>query len=90
MAFLVGCSFPGWGRSYARCGVSEHARFLTAVDRCDWPRCGARAYARVYFDGDPKPLWLDACAHHFREAPASLLMQSMYHLDETEYVLEAD
>ena len=57
----------------------EPRRILTAADRCDTRGCGAASYARVFFEAGS----LDFCGHHFAEAPASLLMSSMYHLDET-------
>ena len=34
---------------------------LRETDRCDWARCGARAYVRVYFIGGHS---IDACKHH--------------------------
>jgi hypothetical protein len=59
--------------------AAEPRRILTAADRCDSRGCGAAAYARVFFESGS----LDYCGHHFAEAPDSLLLKAMYHLDET-------
>jgi hypothetical protein len=51
---------------------------LKATDRCDWSECGARAYVRVIFSKGS----LDACAHHWNEAPDSLADKAVYIIDE--------
>ena len=65
-------------------------RLLKASDRCD--RCGARAYARAFFTGDPEKdaPELSFCAHHWAEYGAAVREVAFAWLDETEYVLEAD
>jgi len=51
---------------------------LKASDRCDWPRCGARAYVRVIFSKGS----LDTCVHHWNEAPKSLADRAVYIINE--------
>jgi len=57
----------------------EPRRILKVADRCDWPRCGARAYARVILQSGP----LDACGHHWSESQDRLTAIALFVVDET-------
>ena len=58
--------------------TGEPRTILKATDRCDWPSCGARAYVRVLFSKGS----LDACGHHWNEAPQKLVDKAVYIIDE--------
>jgi hypothetical protein len=59
--------------------AGEPLTILKAVDRCDWPACGARAYVRAVF---PRGA-IDSCVHHWNEAPAGFLDKALYVIDES-------
>jgi hypothetical protein len=59
--------------------AAEPRRILTAQDRCDKRACNAAAYVRVFYETGS----LSFCGHHWFESPETLLLKSMYHLDET-------
>jgi len=51
---------------------------LKASDRCDWPRCGARAYKRWVLASGA----LSACGHHAHENSEKLDVLADYFIDE--------
>jgi hypothetical protein len=62
---------------------------LTGLDRCDWPDCDARAYARGLFEPlheGQKTAYLNACGHHFRVVPMSFHEQAYHVIDETDEI----
>ena len=52
---------------------------LTANDRCDYGKCGARAYVRVFFRTGHDLL---TCAHHFHDAEEELRKVALDIVDE--------
>ena len=53
---------------------------LSAKDRCDYGKCGARAYVRVFFASGSDLLM---CGHHFHDAEVELRKIALDIVDET-------
>ena len=63
---------------------------LTALDRCEYRGCGARAYVRGLFEplrDDQETAAVDLCGHHYRIVPMAFHEQAYHVIDETDRIL---
>lgn len=55
---------------------------LTHADRCDFGKCGARAYVKAYFALGKELSDLYMCAHHFAVSQDALARTALTVIDE--------
>lgn len=55
---------------------------LTHADRCDFGKCGARAYLKVFFHSGVELTHLLMCKHHFEANQDALMFTALTVIDE--------